>query len=382
MYKYPCVLLLLIFSCLFFGAEVQSKDFHVLSTPYTVEGTGSFHASYVGEDSGVSVIDFSGDFDKYISGQLNVDARQVVATELYQHIEPDHHFLVFFTTFAVDTADSSAFAISYQNTVEGIGKTIFNNSAAMGSDQLLTTIDMADVHRWEMNPALPRFDSTLDTLVHEMMHQWGINVRFIDAQGQTSTDLLGRDGVHWNYFMHSSASVMYGAAWDQLNSNVFETADRMRSLSPLDLYLMGMVQSSAVPDFFYIDSGAPGDVNDIPSIVGTEVTGNRINVSIQDIIAAEGVRIPSSDQSPHQFNFKFVLLKRPVEQLNAELTGQLLVLQREFQKRFAAETGGKGAILYPQLTTHPGPADPELLDYEHRRSGESAIGSCIFGLEG
>ncbi|WP_198538343.1 CARDB domain-containing protein [Marinicella sediminis] len=364
MLKNQYAILLFAISCLIFAADVHTKDFHVLNTPYSVEGTGSFHASYVGEDSGVSVIDFSGDFDKYISGQLNVDARQVVATELYQNIEPDHHFLVFFTTFAVDTADSTAFAISYQNTVEGIGKPIFNNSAAMGSDQLLTTIDMADVHRWEMNPALPRFDSTLDTLVHEMMHQWGINVRFMNAQGQTSTDLLGRDGVHWNYFMHSNASVMYGAAWDQLNSNLFETADRMRSLSPLDLYLMGMVQSSAVPDFFYIDSGAPGDVNDIPSIVGTEVTGNRINVSIQDIIAAEGIRIPSSDQSPHQFNFKFVLLKRPLEQLNAELTGQLLVLQREFQKRFAAETGGKGAILYPQLTTHPGPAHPESLNYE------------------
>ena len=93
MFNKHSFLLLVIISFAFFSGDLQSKDIHVLDGLSQFELNNSFHASYVGEDSGVSVIDFTGDFDKYISGQLNFDARQVVTTELYHHIEPDHQFL-------------------------------------------------------------------------------------------------------------------------------------------------------------------------------------------------------------------------------------------------------------------------------------------------
>jgi|GEM_PF-1781569 len=365
MKKYTHISPVFILSFLFLVQLTFAKDseFYIRENIEDDKVVSSYEVKYLGEDSGVSLFDFTGSFDKNVDGQINIEARKSVTEDLFLKIPDQYDFVVIFTKFPVDSEEASAFAISYQNDVLGIGIPLFNNSLTMGSERLQATIDMTELSNWELNPANSLFDSTLDILIHEMMHRWGIRVNFLDQNLQSSDLLRGRDDNHWSYFAHSSASVLYGAAWQELSPGLFETKAVSKSLSPLDLYLMGIKEADSVPDFFFIDSGVPGDRLDLPSPLGTRVNGERINVSIQDIISAEGVRIPSSKDSQHQFNFKFVLLKRPGDEFEAEELGKLLVLQREFQKRFFVETGGIGEIVYPMISHTLTTGDPLTLEY-------------------
>lgn len=60
-------------------------------------------------------------------------------------------------------------------------------------------------------------------------------------------------------------------------------------LSYLDLYLMGLISASEVPDFFILRNLVPA---------GRDASGHamfradRTKVTIQDVIAVEGLRLP------------------------------------------------------------------------------------------
>ncbi len=346
---------------------VAEKSWATDSTYVTLDKinklSATFEVVYRGENSGVSVLDFVGNYDREIGGVINTEARQAVTQELYQNLPDQYDFIVIFTDFPVDSGNADAFAISYQNDVQGIGLPVFNNSSLMSSEKLQATIDMTEITDWELNSGKSQFDTTLDTLIHEMMHRWGVAVRFQDNNNQPSDLLLGRDNIHWNYFMSSNASVMYGALWEEVNPGQFETKATRKSLSPLDLYLMGFLAPAAVPDFFLVENGLPGDREDIPPPVGTQVSGNRLDISIDDIVAVEGPRIPDHINSQHEFNVKFVLLQDPAQPFNSTEFGSLLVLQREFKKRFFAETEGLGEVHYPEIELSAGAGDPESLTY-------------------
>ena len=323
-----------------------------------------FVVEYLGDSSNVSILNFEGNFDREIDGQLNIEARQAVLQEFYNYQADNFDFLVFFTKFTVDSGDAAAFNISYMNDVEGIGIPLYDNSLDMGSERLQATIDMTELSDWELNPSNSQFNYTMGVLLHEMMHRWGIKVRFKDENGAINNLTLGRDGSHWNYFLNSNASVMYGSLWSHLGNDLFRTTAVMKSLSPLDLYLMGFRTSGSVPDFFLIDNGAPGDKTDIPPLVGTEANGNRLDISINDVIAAEGERIPSAQNAQHKFNFRFILLKHASQQLSSKDIGRLVTLQREFQKRFFVETNGLGEILYSSSEQSNTNGTPSGLVYE------------------
>ncbi len=360
-YFYSITLFLVV---LLFSNSIMAQDSEIFMKAQSNKDLSDYEVSYQGESSNVSIMNFSGNYDRNINGVLNVEARQAVALELYSAQPDQYDFLVIFTRFLVDSAGADAFAITYENDVQGIGLPIFDNSSIMGGERLQATIDMTELGDWELNPGNRQFDNTLDTLMHEMMHRWGVYVSFEDGSGQISDLTLGRDDSHWNYFLNTNASVMYGSLWNDLGSGQFTTQATRKSLSPLDLYLMGFNEPAAVPGFFLIQEGTPGDRNDLPPLIGTAVTGNRVDISIDNIIAAEGPRIPSADEAQHEFNFKFILLKRPSQTLDTNDIGSLVVLQREFQKRFFTETAGLGEVVYPVTGDLPQANDPEVLTYD------------------
>jgi|SRR5690606_2936172 len=233
---------------------------------------GDFSVSYFGESSNISIINFAGNYDKNVNGSVNVEARQAVTQEFYR-VQPDQYdFLVIFTKFPVDSGDAAAFNISYENDVEGIGLPLFDNSLDMRSERLQATIDMTELSDWEFNPGNIQFNFTTGVLLHEMMHRWGVRAKFQDKSGLISDLTLGRDGAHWNYFLNSNASVMYGSLWNDLGGNQFQTTAVRNSLSPLDLYLMGFREPSSVPDFFYIENGTPGNRYNITTVPLTGIT--------------------------------------------------------------------------------------------------------------
>jgi hypothetical protein len=140
--------------------------------------------------------------------------------------------------------------------------------------------------------------------------------------------LLGRQSAHWSYFMNSGGSAMEGNAWEEVSPGVFRTGPPVNRFSPLDLYVMGLVPPSEVPPFWVIaepdvgalDAGSmPPVASSPPERSGRAVTvrGRRVTYTIDDVIRANGPRIPGSGApdaggaSESEYRVIWVLLATP-----------------------------------------------------------------------
>ena len=130
-------------------------------------------------------------------------------------------------------------------------------------------------------------------------HRWSGHLRFQNPDGTPNDSLRGGDGAHWSFFLQSHNSVLYGNDWRDNGDGSFTSIGRSRSFfSPLDLYAMGLLDASAVPPFFLID-GAPGDPSRLPE-VGATLDGTARPISIDEVVAVEGERVPSAADAPRR----------------------------------------------------------------------------------
>jgi len=137
------------------------------------------------------------------------------------------------------------------------------------------------------------------------MHRWGAYAHFRKTGGTTSTALLGKDGSHWSYLLDTQGSFMYGNGWKD-NGGTFTSTAAQSAYSSLDLYLMGMIPKEQVSPMLLIDNTAI-DKTQLPQL-GATITGTATTVTIDDIITAEGQRIPNSTNSQKEFKIGYVLL--------------------------------------------------------------------------
>jgi len=311
--------------------------------------TGAYLAEFVEDRGHVSVINFSGNYDAHLSGgSLNAEARAVVAKEFYRNHADEYDFLVVFSAFEFDSGEAVAFHIGVQNGVEGIGVPIFDNSAEFGSDgKLQGYIDMAALSRYEVDPLNPEFEFLLNVLSHEILHQWAAKVRFINDEGNPDEGLLGKDGSHWSYLLDSNASVEYGAKWRDNGDGSFTATAVRKFFSPLDLYLMGLYRADEVPPFTLIEN---------PDIDKTRLPEENVTIEgvprlvrIEDVIAAEGPRVPAAGEAQTEFRIGFVLLKGATQKIPNHYYVALDSIRQAYGQRFAIATGGRAlAHVYPQ----------------------------------
>jgi subtilase family serine protease/flagellar hook assembly protein FlgD len=288
-------------------------------------------------------------------------ARQQVAQTFYQNRADEYDFLITFTTFDFATGEALAFYNSIKNDIEGIGQERFDYSARFGSQgRLQGYVDMAALSRWELNSANPGFDRTLDALAHELMHRWGSSVHFLNSSGQVSDALLGRDRQHWSYFLNSQASVMYGSRWAQRADGRFESVDTYRGYSDLDLYLAGFKTASEVGSLELIQSTS-GNRDAIPER-GALISGALQAIPLAQVIAHEGARRPSAEQSPKMFRAGLVLLRRPGESISPIVLAQLEQLRIAFQQRFSELTQGRALLrIENRIATPVRVGEPQLV---------------------
>ncbi len=122
---------------------------------------------------------------------------------------------------------------------------------------------------------------------------------------QASDALLGRQRAHWSYFVHSGGSPMEGNNWTQTSPGVFRTGTPSYRFSTADLYFMGLIPASAVLPFFLIaNPDVMGQTDMNRRIIWREsgpedgrrmitIRGTRIDYTIDDIVRANGPRVPS-----------------------------------------------------------------------------------------
>ena len=198
---------------------------------------------------------------------------------------------------------------------------------------------------------MPPYMYAMSQIGHEMGHRWAA---FVNAKVGDETIALGP--VHWAmglqalvpfpYARPTEASIMGGGVWQdnfdgtytQLDDDYYVPAT---GYSYLDLYLMGLISPAEVPDFFILRHLAP---------VGKDANGHRIfkaertKVTIQDVIAAEGPRMPDVNHSQRQFNTGMVMVVQHGHKPTPSLINETNGIRLQWIRYFSISTGRRTSM--------------------------------------
>jgi hypothetical protein len=191
------------------------------------------------------------------------------------------------------------------------------------------------------------YNYAIGHLGHEVGHRWSA---YVSAKVNGETISLG-PWPHWApglqarvafpYSLPLEASTLGGGVWQdnfdgtytQLHDGYFVPAT---GYSHLDLYLMGLISAAEVPDFFILKNLA---------LVGKDTNGHagftaeRTRVTIQDVIAAEGPRLPDVDHSQRKFNTGIVVVVEHGQSPSRELIERAAGIRRQWIDYWATTTG-------------------------------------------
>ena len=173
------------------------------------------------------------------------------------------------------------------------------------------------------------FDSGLYLFAHEFAHAWLAYFQY-DKLGQREplhdTDFCH---CHWRWELHTpaafpwhteaifSASIMGGRFWLDHGNGRFTLHSGFADggFSWLDLYAMGLADAEEVPDMFIVRNSH--NVEDPSGSPAYE--GEKEIISIDQIVAAEGPRVPGTAHSQKVFNAGFVYLLEPGQTPSGDL---------------------------------------------------------------
>ncbi len=195
------------------------------------------------------------------------------------------------------------------------------------------------------------YNYAMSQIGHEMGHRWGA---FVSAKVNGQTVPLGP--THWQrglqapvafpYQRPTEASAMGGGVWQdnfdgtytQLDDDYYVPAT---GWSHLDLYLMGLISASEVPDFFLLRNLVPAgkDADGHPIF-----KADRLKVTIQDVIAAEGPRLPEVDHSQKSFNTGMVMIVEHGKTPSRELIERTEGIRERWIDYWATTTGHRASM--------------------------------------
>jgi hypothetical protein len=261
------------------------------------------------------------------------------ARKFYQSHPDGYDQLVIWTNVAV-TDEAFAFETTVANEIRGIGVDVLDQSRAFGSAGRLRSIVMMDtLGKYPADPQARFFgeNNTLSLIGQEAAHRWLAFLRFRDHDGRRSDALLGRDQAHWSFFMDSDASVMEGNDIEDLGGGSFRTVAAVRRYSALDQYAMGLVTSSQVAPFFYVENpvnvSPSRDAEDAPR-VGVTFTGTKRTVLLQDVVSVTGARQPAAGQGARVFRQAFIYVPSNGTTADGAQVGKMDLIRRQWETFF------------------------------------------------
>jgi hypothetical protein len=165
------------------------------------------------------------------------------------------------------------------------------------------------------NGKIPPYDYAMSQIGHEMGHRWSA---FVSAK--INGELISLGPTHWAtglqapaafpYQRPVEASAMGGGVWQDNFDGTFTQLDDdyyvpATGWSYLDLYLMGFISASEVPDFFLLRNLAPQGKDANGHMI---YKADRTKITINDVIAVEGPRLPDVEHSQRRFNTGMVIV--------------------------------------------------------------------------
>jgi hypothetical protein len=304
-----------------------------------------------GGGSGLELIDYSEELPfplqqtavaESFSNELTVD-EPALAKVFLEHFEDRYSHLVIYTDFPVQLLGSFgtiAFEQTIKNEVRGIGVGLYDASRFYGSTGALESfVMMGALGQYPRDPEATVFInnvySAADILMHEIGHRWGVRALFV-KDGAVSENLLGRTSVHWSFCFDSDHSYLEGNDIADNGDGSFTTTVGRARYNDLDRYMTGLIGPEEVGDFFLIE-GCDGDRAPEANV---SLAGTRLDLTIDDVVAALGPRRPAAGDAPTRFDVAFALLVRQGEEPQAGSVSRVDQLRKIAGRRFK-EAGGK-----------------------------------------
>lgn len=279
----------------------------------------------------------------------------------------DSQFIVMFTTFKLP-AGIGALYQSVANDVEGIGyEHIAELDAVIPQAIFDDTPDSQVIGFLHMNEWTQYLgedpggvNDRLISLIfgQELGHAWLAFPHYLDAEGTDRSDILGRADAHWSFYLNSGGSPVEGHAWTDNRDGTFTAVKQdFYTFSDLDLYLMGLLPPQDVAPFFIIDD--PHDCIDAASEDGScappeafrfqadqyRVSGTRRDLTVDDVIAAQGARLPAFPDAPTEYDVSFILVLGPGDVLDeGELALVDAIVERSIEV-FNEQTRGLASVV-------------------------------------
>ena len=203
----------------------------------------------------------------------------------------------------------------------------------------------------------PGYNMAVAQIGHELGHRWSTRTRAI-VKGETIElrgphDPWGMSGAtHWPATVSTpvpfpfsrpiEASIMGGTHWKDNGDGTFTnlangTMNPASGFSYLELYLMGFLPTSKVPDFFVLRNQRPvGKSPGGQAIVAAE----KVPISIQDVIAHNGPRVPPFESSQKAYTTAMVAVTLKGRQPSAAMLAQLEGIRTAWIGYWSKVTGG------------------------------------------
>ncbi len=229
------------------------------------------------------------------------------AAQAFYTAHPDNYdILVFFTPKILGALFDVKMGFPVQIAAEGIGleSTSLFNPGQFGSDgRLRQCVKMGSLPDLPNNPndlyTMPPITG-IELLAHEIGHQWMAWITVDHNDGRGSIPILrgwesDSPNGHWSCWFNNHGSVMYGGNLTDNGDGTFTDTGSSRKYSQLDQYLMGLRTADEVDDMWYVDvDGTTEGCPSMPNRPGGEWVheGTRVNFPIEDIIRANGPRVP------------------------------------------------------------------------------------------
>lgn len=249
-----------------------------------------------------------------------------------------------------------AFYMPLQNDTTGIGYAHTSQSELFDDDPTTPIDGMLWLNGYAFLIS-PAFENGRILWGQELGHRWGAFVN-VDTGGGLDDTVLGRQAAHWSWYLDSDWSWMEGNDWtDNLDgtwtTNMASYDPEAPRLSPLDLYLMGLVGTADVPSFTLLVPDNPGlfGAGDPPAAWATgagntTITATPRTLTVQDVIAAEGPRVPSHLDSQKDFDVAIVYALRRDDRIDAQKLAAMETLLDAFEDQWSVDTGDRATVSF------------------------------------
>ncbi len=107
---------------------------------------------------------------------------------------------------------------------------------------------------------------------------------------------------------------------------------------------MGLVPARDVPDKFYVAFASGPEPEVAAPEFGVTFTGQRVDVSMDQILASLGTRRPSVENSPKNFNIGFILLAKNGQRASQSSIDKVNQFAEQIEGLFRRSTGRRARI--------------------------------------